>query len=54
MGVGLAAAEEVEKEKKVTNHTKIPLLSPVAFVCDRSDMHTIVTARVRSAYGFSQ
>lgn len=63
MRVGLAAAEEVEKEKKATithTHTythilvtKIPLLSPAAFVCDRSDIHTTVTARVLSAYSFS-
>lgn len=58
MRVRLAAAEEVEKEKKATNHThilvtKISLLSPAAFVCERSDIHTTVTATVISAYNFS-
>ena len=51
MRVGLAASEEAEKGKKATNHThilvtKTPLLSPAAFVCERSDIHTTETATV--------
>lgn len=58
MRVGFAAAEEVEKEKKATNHThilvtEIPPLSSAAFVCDRLDIHTTVAATVISAYNFS-
>lgn len=58
MRVELAASEEEEKGEKATNHTHIlvteaPLLSPAAFVCERSDIHTTVTATVVSAHNFS-
>lgn len=51
MRVGLAASEGAEKGRKATHHThilvtKTPLLSPAAFVWERSDIHTTVTASV--------
>ena len=49
MRVGLAASEGAEKGNTSHTHilvTKTPLLSPAAFVWERSDIHTTVTASV--------